>query len=192
MNALDITLKLIGTGMLQFGEFQVNHHFDPLRLQLELLPAYPAFLGQITAEIGEHIRNTGAERLVAMPDAIPLGVGVSLQTGIPLVYSRGQGEPPAYDLVGAYDSGRRAVVLTNIFAADAALLRLVNSAQQVGLKANAVFGLIDLETGHFPSDIEVISLVSLSAVLDVLKEKTLLPAGQVASVYEWIGRKRLT
>lgn len=184
MTTADIAQKLLETGILQFGEFRENNGYAPLRLHMELLPAYPAFLDQVTGLLGELLPGN-IQRLVAAPDALPLGVSVSLRTGIPLIYSRGRSESPAFDLVGAYDSGRTVVVLTNALSDGESLLSLIWRVRQVGLKVSTVVGLIDLESG-FSSDCAMFSLVNLTGVMGALKEKALLPAGQITSVYEWM------
>lgn len=184
MITADITQKLLETGMLQFGEFRENNGYAPLRLHLELLPAYPAFLGQVAGMLGELLPGN-IQRLVVASDALPLGVSVSLRTGIPLIYSRGIGESPAFDLVGAYDSGRVVVVLMNALSDGESLLSLIWRVRQVGLKVSTVMGLIDLESG-FSSDCATLSMVNLTGVMGALKERALLPAGQITSVYEWM------
>ncbi len=189
MITADITQKLLETGMMQFGEFRENKGgYAPLRLHLELLPAYPTFLGQVTGMLGELLPGN-IQRLVAAPDALPLGVSVSLRTGIPLIYSRGIGESPAFDLVGAYDSGRAAAVLMNAFSDSESLLSLIWRVRKVGLNVSTVMGLIDFESG-FSSDCAMLSLVNLTGVMDALNEKALIPAGQITSVYEWIRQNR--
>jgi orotate phosphoribosyltransferase len=190
MNTTEITLRLLETGMLQFGEFRGQNGYAPLRLHLELLPAYPEFLVQIAQMVGALPPVGKAQRLVAAADTLPLGVSVSLQMGVSLVYSRGLGEPAAFDLVGAYDSGRTAVVLTNILDAGGSLPALIQRVRQVGLHVHAVAGLLDLQTGLSLSDGDIFSVLTLTEILKILQEKALLPAGQIESVYRWIQQQQ--
>jgi hypothetical protein len=66
------TDELLEAGLLQFGRF--GSEATPVRLSLEMLPAYPDVLAQITASAAEIIRQQQPDQLVCAAEAVPLGV----------------------------------------------------------------------------------------------------------------------
>lgn len=98
---------MLRAGLVQFGLFGPDG--APVKLNCELLPAYPDILAQVAASAAEIATQPLPDRLVCTAQAVPLGVALSLRTGVPLVYSRGSDGPGVEDLVGAYDVGHPAL-----------------------------------------------------------------------------------
>lgn len=174
----------MGAGLLQFGRFEG----EPVRLNFPLLPAYPQVLQSLITEIAPQV--AGASRLVCTPVALPLGVGVALQTGIPLVYSQGNGADPVYDLVGAYDIGHASVLLINTPDDLPDLAQFINGARSVGLEISQIFGVMDTGTPAHDPGIPMQFLLSLAEAVALLAEHSRLPAGHVPLVQGWLNRHR--
>jgi hypothetical protein len=109
-----------------------------------MLPSYPHVLRALAEEAMAHLSRDRAVRLLCTADAVPFGVGLSLETKIPLVYSQGINDRPVRDLVGAYDIGHETVLVTNIFSGFRPLSRLIADARQVGLEAQTLLAIVDL------------------------------------------------
>lgn len=133
---------LLEAGLIQFGRF--NGGDTPLKLMLELLPSYPHILQALAEGIDRLIPPPAVERIVCTTDAFALGVAASLKTGIPLVYSRGQGQAPVHDLAGAYDVGHPAMLLTSVIDRHSSgdLERFKHRATTVGLNISKIVGIV--------------------------------------------------
>src|SRR5690606_26879423 len=181
----DLVQMLLKTGLLQFGRFAVQSGWKPYRLNLHMLPSYPDVLGALIEEAVPAVGEV--DRLVAAADAIPFGVGLSLCTGIPLVYSRGTDEAPVYDLVGAYDIGHPALLAAGSLNSPELMSRLIGRAKQVGLEIEGVIAVVD--EGLFQSSpVRIHALVKLPSVVEMLVKNDQLPAGQGQMVREWLNR----
>ncbi|MEL6151121.1 MAG: hypothetical protein AAFR56_15970, partial [Chloroflexota bacterium] len=75
-------------------------------------------------------------------DTLPLATLISQIANIPLVYSRGRGEPAVDDLVGAYDINHPTLLLANTTTGDGALGQLQTDARRVGLLTTYALVLI--------------------------------------------------
>lgn len=134
---------LLDAGIIQFGHFRNNTQSAPFRLNLELLPSYPRILHLAAQLLSGYTR--GVERLVCTAEALPLGIVMSQQTQIPLVYSRGSGDAAVHDLVGAYDVGHPALLVTNSITKPDALDIFVKRALSVGLQVQQICSLITIQ-----------------------------------------------
>jgi hypothetical protein len=146
------------------------------------LPSYPDVLAQVVESalplLGE------VEHLVSASSATPFGVSLSLKTGIPLVYSRGNNDAPVHDLVGAYDIGHPALLLANDLHEEDELAGLMNNARQVGLEIERLLVIVDDGTSRLDL-LPVTSLVHLPTMVDQLVEDGLLPVGHATVVKHW-------
>ncbi|MCU0511277.1 MAG: hypothetical protein MUE40_01775 [Anaerolineae bacterium] len=183
---MNLARALVAYGLLEAGLFTQGEQVLPLRLRLELLPAAPALLAHI-AELALPLVGP-VERLVCLPDALPLGVAISLKSGLPLVYSRGRGESPVLDLVGSYDVGHPALLLMNTPPAVATLLEMQRRAATVGLEIGR--GLALLAPAAAPgedSPLPVVPLLTLAQVVADLQQMDWLTAGQAQAIQRSAG-----
>lgn len=174
----DLTAALMQCGLLQFGTF--GEDSAPFHLNLHMLPAYPDSLRQIAAQAAPLVQPY--DRLVSMADAVPFGVALALQTGIPLVYSRGSQDAAVHDLVGAYDIGHPAVLLANTPDADGAAL--IEGARRVGLNIHHMLVIVD--TGQMVDGVDMQALLSLRSMADRLAKDGTLPDGHARLVAQWL------
>lgn len=182
-----IIKMLVDDGLIQFGRFQQGNSFIPFRLMLEYLPAYPQLLSQIADVVYQQISGLGVDRLVATADSLPLGVALSLKSGISLVYSKGQDEAAVYDLVGAYNSGHKALLVITTLTTIGDLETIIKKAEQVGLSIQEILTLVDLEREVVDTDLPVITVLKITQIIDALTQANELTTGQAGAVYEWLG-----
>jgi orotate phosphoribosyltransferase len=173
---------LLRTGLVQFGRFNGG---APVQLNFDLLPAYPDVLRRLALASLPKMSAVRCDRLLGAADAMPLGIALSLEAGIPLVYSRGNGAAPAQNLAGAYDVGHPALLVVNTWQADEHAA-LIEQAREVGLEVTGVLTILERdrrETVALP--LPVISLLDVDGVLTHLASENRVPAGQIEAIREW-------
>jgi hypothetical protein len=157
---------------------------------LEFLPAYPDVL-QCVVDLARPLLNEDSvSRLLCTADALPLGVALSVQTQIPLVYSRGSASPPVHDLVGAYDSGHPAVLLTNVLSDEKPITILAAHAKRAGLEAHRLIAIIDLGTTVPPHGLETQAILKLPEIVRKLASSGKLAVGQAEAAEYWLAQRQ--
>ena len=174
---------LLECGLLQFGMFAE----EPLCFNHELLPSFPDLLQKLALLAATHV--TGVDRLLAAPGALAWATAVALETGLPLVYSRGREQASVYDLVGAYDIGHPTLLLACDLNAESGLLALSRRAQTVGLEVKAAVVLLG-DGRDSLGPLPLTSLFSLPQVVTQLVDEGTLPAGHGAKVRRWLLSRR--
>ncbi len=183
----ELTRLLVEAGLLQFGRFSHDGKETPFLFSFEMLPSYPHVLRAMIEQAKALLSRVRINRILCTADAIPFGISLSLETDIPLVYSRGiKGSPPVRDLVGAYDIGHPVVVVTNIFGSLDPLTQLATDARQVGLEVHIFLAIVDLGIALLPQATQVFSLLRLPDVITKLVDGNQLPSEQGRAVLSWI------
>lgn len=162
---------LLTNGLLEVGLFQTDDKRMSYRLRLDLLPAYPGVLAACGVQIANRLMRV--DRLVCPADSVPLGVAVSLQTKIPLVYSRGKGESPVHDWVGAYDVGHPAALLCNTMPDRESYKDWHKQLTSVGLQLGQVIAIVEIK--RLAIDVPTHALLRLEDWLRLPPQN--LPAG---------------
>lgn len=180
--------QLTSAGLVQFGSFQHGAEERPFLLDLKMLPSYPPVLDSIIQALAKHLPDSAPDYLVTPAQSVALAAGLSLRSQIPLVYSRGSGEAPVTDLVGAYDIGHPAVMIVDVLDNDAALAPLIQGMRRVGLNVAQVIAVIDTGMSSLEVDglEDIRALLTLSEIAAHLREAGELPAGQQQAVQAWI------
>ena len=147
---------------------------------LDMLPSYPELLGILVGQVSDQLSHQSYERLLCSVDALPMAIGVSLRSKIPLVYCQGSSLPPVLDFIGAYDVGHPTCFITNT-----TLLpnfeNLLERASRVGLDVQYVITLFDFKNIRL-SNLEINGLLSF----DELLEQSSLPNTHLKKVRNWI------
>jgi len=181
--------RLIQSGLIQFGAFPRQGSIVPFDLSLALIGSYPDLLRDLANNAAERLAGVTVTRLLATSEAIPFGVALSLRLSVPLVYSKGTGTSPVDDLVGAYDIGHPALLITNSVGFDQSIEALVKGARRVGLEVHTLITLLECRvTPLVELGVDVVPLVRLSDLVDQLVAAGELPTGQAALVKQWISR----
>ncbi|GAB5490139.1 MAG: hypothetical protein Phog2KO_03540 [Phototrophicaceae bacterium] len=178
-----IAKQLLDTGLLQFGLFEENNVQMPYRLRLEMLPAYPELLQNVVYRAIQSLMGVAHfDRLVAHSDAIPFASAISLATSVSLVYSRGRGELPVFDLVGAYDVGHPACLIVNTLTPDTQVF--LDKAQKVGLEIHTILELVSI--GKTVEHIDHRAVFTMQALIHDLRQQSAIPEQMANSVLEML------
>jgi hypothetical protein len=168
MHLSDLVDAILDAGLLQFGAFQHADASSSYRLHLSMLPSYPAVLAQTSNAVATLIDGQPS-RLVCTEDAISLATLVSQTLSIPLVVHSGRLGHPAHNLVGAYDVGHSAALISLTTQQDSAFIkRLVAEAAGVGLNITQWVSLIGLQPIN---EIRHAAVLNLRDMADVLVER---------------------
>ncbi len=167
----DLALALADIGAIKFGNFTMaSGKKSPVYIDLRLLASYPvvmrlvaqAYARLIAGLLGVESQPLQPEpgapgetdlpeiRLAAIPyAALPIGMAVALETGLPLIYPRK--EVKAYGtgqaVEGSYRSGDRALVLDDLITTGGSKLEAIGPLKAAGLVVEDVIVLIDREQG---------------------------------------------
>ena len=166
-----IAKQLLDTGILQFGLFVENGITYPYRLRLEMISAYPQLLQNVVYRGVQSLAGVKPfDRLVSHSDAIPLASSLSLQTGISLVYSRGRGEIPVHDLVGAYDVGHPACLVVNTLTPE--IEAFLSDAKRVGLDIHTILEFVSI--GRMIDGIDHRAIYTMKELIHELRQLNLI------------------
>lgn len=140
----DLADAILDAGLLQLGAFQQEDAHKPYCLHFNMLPSYPVVLGMAASAVKELI-DGAPSRLVCTSDALALATLVSQTLAIPLVVHSGRLGHPAHNLIGAYDVGHSATLISLTTNQDAGFIkRLVGEAAGVGLNISQWVSLISI------------------------------------------------
>lgn len=181
-----LTQHLIEAGLIQFGWFQHGKLDLPVMLRLEMLVSYPETLNFLVQTAQELSPQASTDRVLCSADSVPFGVAYSLQTGIPLVYSHGTDRAPVFDLVGAYDIGHPALLITNTIGWQQSPERLIRAARSVGLEIHTLLTILEVRPQPSLAGIKVQPLLRLGEVVRDLTTSNQLARGQAQAVLNWI------
>lgn len=159
---------VLDAGLFHLGAFQHAGGHLPYRLRLDLLPSYPAVLAQAAKAVAALI-DTSPSRLVCTSDAIALATVVSQSLEVPLVVHSGLLGQPAHNLVGAYDVGHAAILISlNTDHRLDFITRLVAEAAGVGLHISQWVSLVSVEP---IKELRHVAAISLRDMADYLVER---------------------
>ena len=177
----DLVHDLVRSAQFSSGSSRrkiVQGNSRPWRIRLGLLPPYPSILRALAQEIVPLVRVDGVTHLLAAPNAVPLGVAVSLAADMPLVYPT-SGDPDGIE--GAYDYSVPTVLLTDLLSDGSAERALIKRVKSVGLEVRAVVAVLALGTTF--TDVEI-NLFIWHSLPDLLPKIT-TPA-IASAVRDWL------
>jgi len=181
-----VSERLLNTGILQFGYFVSEGTVAPVRFCPEYLPAYPDLLTEVAKLAVLQFDTSTVDHLIVTADSLPLGLASSLQTGLSLVYSRGRGEAPVYDLVGSYNSGHISALLLNSIDNVAASEKFIASARGVGLETKLIMALLEMRSIKHLAGIHIQYVFRLGDIVQELIAAGRLSEGQAQAVKKWM------
>lgn len=184
---------LADTGLIQFGRFaQPGGGVWPVAVHLDWLPSYPDLLRQTARALVPLLDGLRVDRVLAAPGALPIGVALSLEAGIPVVYTVGEprSAADAFAIEGAYDVGHPTLLLSNLLLDAAQAQSLIALAGRVGLEVRALLAVLDLGLGARDaleaSGWPVHCPLTLAGALPALEAAGALPPAMGARVRAWI------
>jgi len=179
MYAPDLLEAVLNAGLFQLGSFQHADGHIPYRLRLDLLPSYPPVLAQSAKALAALIEPKPS-RLVCTSDAIALATVVSQLLAIPLVVHSGKLGQPAHNLVGAYDVGHTATLISlNTDHEPDFIKRLIAEAAGVGLHIYQWVSLIG--TGPV-NELRHVAVIELRDMAEYLIERGEVSAQMASAI----------
>lgn len=138
---------LHGIGAIRFGEFTLKDgRTSPFYVDLRLIISDPAVLREVAQAMVERAAGLRFQRLAALPYAgLPIGVAMSLESGVPLVYPRKEtkGYGTQRQIEGSYSAGDRVLVVDDVITSGGAKIEAIEPLRQAGLVAEDVLVLVD-------------------------------------------------
>jgi orotate phosphoribosyltransferase len=190
---LSLALRLVEAGLIQFGRFaQPDGSCWPVQVRLRWLPSYPVLLREVAAALADLLDGLDVDRLLSTPAAIPLGTALSLHTDLPMTYALEgiHDRPAAFVIEGAYDVGHPTLLLTDVLATADQAEHLIALGSHTGLEVHTVLAAFDLGIGGRGrlevAGYQVVSLMTLPALLDPFAQAGLVPAPLRASIERWL------
>ena len=172
----DIALTLHDISAVRFGEFKLHSgQISPIYIDLRVLVSHPQALAQVAKAYAAKISQLNHNILGAYPYAgLPIGVAVSLEMGIPLVYPRKEVKKygTGKRVEGVWTAGQTAVLVEDLITSGKSIVEAIRLLKEAEINASEAVVLIDREQGGTAAlsmdGITVHSVLTLTALLDAL------------------------
>lgn len=182
----ELTLALHDLGCVRFGDFTlVSGQRSPVYLDLRLLVSDPHLLRRVTQAYANILRTLDFDRLAAIPyAALPIGTGVAMEMGVPLVYPRKEEKEygTRKGVEGGFETGEQVVVLDDLITTGLSKLRAIAPLEEAGLVVEDVVVLVDREQGGGDELAEkgyrLHAVLGLSEMLRILADRGSISAEQ--------------
>ena len=171
-----IALTLHDISAVRFGEFQLHSgKMSPIYIDLRVLVSEPKALALVAKAYAAKISELKHDILGAYPYAgLPIGVAVSLEMNVPLVYPRK--EVKAYGtgkrVEGVWTAGQTAVLVEDLITSGKSIVEATRLLREAELESTESVVLIDRQQGGTEAlaaqGITVHSVLTLTTLLDVL------------------------
>lgn len=193
-----LTVSLYQLGAVQFGEFRLRSgETSPVYLDLRLLTAEPATLRLVAQAMAARAAPLTFDRLAAIPMAgLPIGVALSLEMGVPLLYPRPREKDYGISryIEGSYQPGDTVLVIDDVITRAHSKLEALGLLEAVRLKISDLLVVIDREMGGTEALAErgyrVHHVLTLQEVLDTLLALGRIPHEQHAFISAWLAESR--
>jgi len=191
--------NLYDIGCVKFGQFKLKSGLmSPIYIDLRLLVTHPTVLKQVGQVMAHKISqfsilNSQFQRLAAIPYAgLPIGIAVSLETGLPLIYPRKEAKDygTAKLIEGEYQAGETALLVDDLITKGTAKIESLKPLTDEGLIIKDVLVLIDREQGGTAElatrGVALHSVFTLSHMLRELVAAGKLDETKRAEVLAWV------
>jgi uridine monophosphate synthetase len=191
-----IACDLFDNGCVKFGQFKLKSGLmSPIYIDLRLLVTHPRVLRKVAQAMAQTLFQSALvfDRLAAIPYAgLPIGVAVSLETGLPLIYPRKEAKDygTAKLIEGDYRAGEVVLLVDDLITKGTAKIESLKPLTEAGLLVKDVLVLIDREQGGARElavyGITLHAVLTLSQILDELVSAGKLSAAQRDDILAWI------
>ena len=143
--------KLFDCGCVKFGEFKLKSGImSPVYVDFRTLVTYPDVLKSVAQAILGVMKGLSYDRVAGIPYAgLPLGVAVSLEGGVPMLYARQEQKShgTARRIEGDYQAGETVVVIDDIITDGASKIEAIEPLEEARLIVKDVVIVLDREQG---------------------------------------------
>ncbi len=146
-----LALTLHDIGAVRFGQFRLHSGKDsPIYIDLRVLVSYPTVLKQVARAYAAILKPLKFDLLGAYPYAgLPLGVAISLELEIPLIYPRKEvkGHGTGKHVEGVWEIGQSVVLIEDLITSGKSIVEAFSALKAAGLQVQDVVVLIDRQQG---------------------------------------------
>ena len=179
----DLITGLADLGALQFGDFTLaSGKRSPMYVDLRLLVSQPNLMQTAACAYAAKLDLLECDRIAGIPyAALPIGMAVSLASGVPLIYNRKESKSHGLgkDIEGLWQPGERVVIIEDVITTGGSIVSSVELFRAAGLVVEDAIVLLDRQQGGVENlreaGIRVHSVLELGDVLQLLAETGHIP-----------------
>ena len=179
-----LIVGLAELGALQFGDFTLaSGKRSSMYVDLRLLVSRPNLMQDAACAYARKLDLLECDRIAGIPyAALPIGMAVSLASGVPLIYNRKESKSHGLgkDIEGLWQPGERVVIIEDVITTGGSIVSSVELFRAAGLVVEDAVVLLDRQQGGVENlrkvGIRVHSVLELSDVLDLLAATGHIPA----------------
>ena len=152
-------------------------------VDLRLLVSRPNLMQAAACAYAKKLDLLECDRIAGIPyAALPIGMAVSLASGVPLIYNRKESKSHGLgkDIEGLWQPGERVVIIEDVITTGGSIVSSVELFRAAGLVVEDAVVLLDRQQGGVENlrkvGIRVHSVLELSDVLDLLAATGHIPA----------------
>ncbi|HJN17817.1 MAG TPA: orotate phosphoribosyltransferase, partial [Armatimonadota bacterium] len=189
---------LYEAGCIRFGEFTLKDgSIAPIYIDLRVLVGEPKTLRLLASMIAERLGEFEFDVITGIPyAALPIGVAVSLEADLPLVYARDK--PKAYgtrhQVEGKFEEGQRVLVIDDVITSGGSKVEAAEPLRAAGLVVEDVLVVIDREQGGGdvlkPKGLKLHAMATITELLEYLGASGKVSQEQIATALDFVSSRR--
>ena len=133
----DLIIGLAELGALQFGDFTLaSGKRSSMYVDLRLLVSRPNLMQAAACAYAKKLDLLECDRIAGIPyAALPIGMAVSLASGVPLIYNRKESKSHGLgkDIEGLWQPGERVVIIEDVITTGGSIVSSVELFRAAGL-----------------------------------------------------------
>ena len=133
----DLITGLADLGALQFGDFTLaSGKRSSMYVDLRLLVSQPSLMQAAACAYARKLDLMQCDRIAGIPyAALPIGMAVSLASGVPLIYNRKESKSHGLgkEIEGLWQAGERVVIIEDVITTGGSIVSSVELFRAAGL-----------------------------------------------------------